>query len=58
LRLDSSGSPKSKLGVTLDAIILFANKHDTQIGMHELRPQRALQWRHRAWSIRDPDWPT
>jgi LysR family transcriptional regulator, glycine cleavage system transcriptional activator len=42
LRLDSSGSPKSKLGVSLDAIILFANKHDTQIGMHELRPQRAF----------------
>jgi LysR family transcriptional regulator, glycine cleavage system transcriptional activator len=42
LRLDSSGSPVAKLGVSLDAIILFANKHDRQIGMHELRPQRAF----------------
>jgi LysR family transcriptional regulator, glycine cleavage system transcriptional activator len=42
LRIDSSGSPLAKLGVSLDAIILFANKHDTQIGMHELRPQRAF----------------
>ncbi len=42
LRFDSSGSPLAKLGVSLDAIILFANKHDTQIGMHELRPQRAF----------------
>jgi LysR family transcriptional regulator, glycine cleavage system transcriptional activator len=42
LRIDSSGSPREKLGVSLDAIILFANKHDTQIGMHELRPQRAF----------------
>jgi LysR family glycine cleavage system transcriptional activator len=42
LRLDSSGSPIAKLGVSLDAIILFANKHDNLIGMHELRPQRAF----------------
>jgi LysR family glycine cleavage system transcriptional activator len=42
LRIDSSGSPLAKLGISLDAIILFANKHDTQIGMHELRPQRAF----------------
>ncbi len=42
LRLDSSGSPREKLGVSLDAIIFFANKHDTQIGLHELRPQRAF----------------
>jgi LysR family transcriptional regulator, glycine cleavage system transcriptional activator len=42
LRIDSSGSPREKLGVSLDAIILFANKHDNQIGMHELRPQRAF----------------
>jgi LysR family glycine cleavage system transcriptional activator len=42
LRLDSSGSPKAKLGVSLDSIILFANKHEWQIGMHELRPQRAF----------------
>jgi LysR family transcriptional regulator, glycine cleavage system transcriptional activator len=42
LRIDSSGSPLTKLGVSLDAVILFANKHDTHIGMHELRPQRAF----------------
>jgi LysR family transcriptional regulator, glycine cleavage system transcriptional activator len=42
LRIDSSGSPREKLGVSLDAIILFANKHDNQIGMHELRSQRAF----------------
>ncbi|MEH6662197.1 MAG: LysR substrate-binding domain-containing protein [Parasphingorhabdus sp.] len=42
LALDSSGSPMAKLGLSLDAIILFANKNEHQIEMHELRPQRAF----------------
>ena len=42
LHLDSSGSPVTKLGLSLDAIILFAKKDEHQIDMHELRNQRAF----------------
>lgn len=42
LHLDSSGSPVAKLGLSLDAIILFAKKDEHQIDTHELRNQRAF----------------
>lgn len=42
LHLDSSGSPVAKLGLSLDAIILFAKKDEHQIEMYELRTQRAF----------------
>jgi LysR family transcriptional regulator, glycine cleavage system transcriptional activator len=42
LHLDSAGSPLSKLGVSLDAIVYFANRDETPINVQELRPQRAF----------------
>lgn len=42
LHLDSSGSPIAKLGLSLDAIIFFAEKGESKIDMRELRPQRAF----------------
>lgn len=42
LHLDSTGSPIAKLGLSLDAIILFAEKDEHQMDMKELRPQRAF----------------
>lgn len=42
LHLDSSGSPLSKLGVSLDAIVYFANRTDTPNHVQEFRPQRAF----------------
>lgn len=42
LHLDSSGSPMAKLGLSLDAIIFFAEKDEHTIEMRELRPQRVF----------------
>jgi len=42
LRLDSSGSPIAKLGMSFDAIILFAKKDEHPVDLYELRPQRAF----------------
>jgi LysR family glycine cleavage system transcriptional activator len=42
LHFDSSGSPLQKLGLSLDAIIYFANRNEYQIYEHEFRPQRAF----------------
>lgn len=42
LHFDSTGSPMAKLGLSLDAIIYFANREEQQIGEHEFRSQRAF----------------
>ncbi len=42
LHLDSSGSPMAKLGMSLDAIIYFANREAGKTDFHEFRPQRAF----------------
>ncbi|MEO0439744.1 MAG: LysR substrate-binding domain-containing protein [Pseudomonadota bacterium] len=42
LHLDSSGSPIAKLGLSLDAIIFFAEKDEHPFEMRELRPQRVF----------------
>lgn len=42
LHLDSSGSPLSKLGVSLDAIVYFANRNDIPDNVQEFRSQRAF----------------
>ena len=42
LNLDSSGSPIAKLGMSLDAIILFAEEKQHNLDMRELKPQRAF----------------
>lgn len=42
LKFDSSGSPKSKLGVSLDAIILFADREEERLEMRQLKPQAAF----------------
>ena len=42
LQFDSSGSPIAKLGLSLDAIIYFANRNENPVEEHELRPQRAF----------------
>jgi len=42
LHLDSSGSPKAKLGLSLDAIIYFANRDHQADDGQAFRPQRAF----------------
>ncbi len=42
LHLDSSGSPLAKLGMSLDAIILFADRNQHGADVQEFRPQRAF----------------
>lgn len=42
LHLDSSGSPIAKLGLSLDAIIYFADRTQPAGGGHSFRPQRAF----------------
>lgn len=42
IRFDSSGSPTAKLGISLDAIILFAATDDTRLDMRVLKPQAAF----------------
>ncbi|MXO91725.1 LysR substrate-binding domain-containing protein [Pontixanthobacter aquaemixtae] len=42
LHLDSSGSPKAKLGLSLDAIIYFANQDQQSESGNAFRPQRAF----------------
>ena len=39
---DSSGSPRSKLGVSLDALILFADSLDPKLDMRLVKPQSAF----------------
>lgn len=42
LHFDSSGSPIAKLGLSLDAIIFFANRNEHPIDVQEFRPQHAF----------------
>ena len=42
LRLDTSGSPMAKLGVSLDAIIFFARRDSETVEFEQLRPQGAF----------------